>query len=395
MNTRQAISESTGPVSLSVAFNQDSSCFSVGLDTGFCVFNSEPCELKVSRDFNAGVGIAEMLGRANYIALVGGGKQPKFPQNKVMIWDDAKQKTVITLEFRTQVNRVRLSRTRIVVALQNSIHLYKFSSPPEKLSVFETTDNPTGLCCLGSKILIFPGRTAGQVQKVEIDTGNVSIIPAHGSPLRALELSPDGEVLATASTTGTLVRVFSTGNCARIGELRRGVDHASVYSIAISPDSTLLAVTSDKSTLHVFDLPHPLHVPHTERTNTNKVFRSTNSLSIISDPEESNNQKWGILSRIPMLPRVFSDIYSFTSAHFEIGDDPQSSLGNVSTVPSPPIPGIPGGRASKGIIGWLNNHTILVIGAGRDGRWEKFILGEGDDGKRHCVKNGWKRYLGT
>jgi hypothetical protein len=34
-------------------------------------------------DFNAGIGAAEMLGKANFIALIGGGKQPKFPQNKV------------------------------------------------------------------------------------------------------------------------------------------------------------------------------------------------------------------------------------------------------------------------------------------------------------------------
>ena len=79
--------------------------------------------------------------------------------------------------------------------------MYAFSSPPEKLSVFETADNPLGLCCLGPKIIAFPGRTPGQVQLVELGTGNVSIIPAHGSPLRAIALSPDGEVLATASET--------------------------------------------------------------------------------------------------------------------------------------------------------------------------------------------------
>lgn len=117
----------------------------------------------------------------------------------MVVWDDAKQKAVITLEFRTQVHRVRLSRSRIVVTLQNSIHVYAFSSPPEKLSVFETADNLYGLCCLGTQIIAFPGNAIGRVQLVEVGTGNVSIIPAHGSALRAMEMSPDGQVLATAS----------------------------------------------------------------------------------------------------------------------------------------------------------------------------------------------------
>ena len=92
-----------------------------------------------------------------------------------------------------------------MVALHNSVHLYAFASPPEKLSVFETANNAHGLCCLGSHIVAFPGRTPGQVQMVEISTGNISIIPAHGSPLRAMEISPDGEILATASETVMII----------------------------------------------------------------------------------------------------------------------------------------------------------------------------------------------
>ncbi len=118
-----------------------------------------------------------------------------------MIWDDAKQKVAITLEFRTTVRRVRLTKTRIVVVLQNSVHVYIFSSPPEKVSTFETADNPLGLCCLTSKLLAFPGRTPGQVQLVETATGNVTIAPAHASALRAIVISPDGELMATASET--------------------------------------------------------------------------------------------------------------------------------------------------------------------------------------------------
>ncbi|CAG8285128.1 unnamed protein product [Penicillium nalgiovense] len=394
MNTRQSIDESTGPYSLSATFNHDNSCFSVGLDTGFCVYNANPCELKVLRDFNAGIGVAEMLGQSNYLAIVGGGKNPKFPQNKLVIWDDAKQKAAITLEFRTSVLGVRLSKSKIVTVLLNSVHVFAFSNPPQKLSVFETSDNPLGLACLDNRVLAFPGRSPGQVQMIELETGNISIIPAHSTPLRAMALSPDGNLLATASEAvstltlqssmsrlltsiqGTLVRIFATGNCTKLAELRRGVDHAVIFSISFSPSNTLLAVTSDKSTLHIFDIPHQQHT-------------ARRSQSPPSATEETpSSHKWGILGKIPLLPRVFSDVYSFANAHFEIGE--QVNLGSPHV---PPI-GSSYGRPQKGLIGWCDDHTLLVIGSGREGRWEKFVIRDGEEGKRYCVRDGWKRYLG-
>jgi WD repeat-containing protein 45 len=398
MNTRPVIDDAAGPQSLSAAFNHDASCFSVGLDTGYCVFNSDPCELRASRDFNAGISIAQMLGRFNFLALVGGGRRPKYPQNQVVIWDDARQRAVIILSFTTAVLRVRLSRSHIIVVLQNGVHIYAFASPPAKLSEFETAANPLGLCCLGSSLLAFPGRSHGQIQLVELETGNVSIIPAHSTPLRALELSSDGRLLATASEQGTLVRVFSTSNCVRIAELRRGVDPAFIFSISISPSSSILAVTSDKSTLHVFDLPpqpsaslphQPLHWPATKGNGS--------SVDSAADESSGSNQKWGFLSRLPLLPRVFSDIYSFASAHFEIGDEYASNSGGGGRNDSPnysPALGTLGARPQKGVIGWLDDRTVLVIGAGKDGRWERFKISEDGEGKRLLRRDGWKRYLG-
>ncbi|RAL06599.1 phosphatidylinositol-3,5-bisphosphate binding protein HSV2 [Aspergillus homomorphus CBS 101889] len=375
MNTRQFIDESVGPLSLSASFNNDNTCFAVGLDSGFCVFKTDPCELTVSRDFNAGIGLVTMLGQSKYLAIIGGGRQPKFPQNKLVIWDDAKQKAAITLEFRTSVLGVRLSKSHIVVALLNSVHVFAFSIPPRKLSVFETTDNPAGLVCLGEKLLAFPGRSPGQVQLVELETGNVSIIPAHANPLRTMTLSLDGELLATASFQGTMIRVYSTSNCTKIAEVRRGVDPALIYSIAISPSNTRFAVTSDKLTLHVFQLP----------PTRNGLQRS----QLASVPkEEGPTSKWGFLAKIPGLPGFLSDIYSSATAHFEVGNEAPSGPAQI-----PPL-GNSLGAPTKGIIGWPDDTTILVIGSGRDARWEKFVLHEDDDGKLYCTRTGWKRYLG-
>lgn len=140
-----------------------------------------------------------MMGNANYVALVGGGRSPKFPSNKVIIWDDSKNKVALEISTLTSVRGVQLSKTRVVVVLQNSVRVYAFEKQPKPMGVWETADNLLGLCCLTDKYLVFPGRQTGHVQVVHLANETVTIITAHTSNLRAIQLSSDGELVATAS----------------------------------------------------------------------------------------------------------------------------------------------------------------------------------------------------
>ncbi|KAK4198956.1 WD40-repeat-containing domain protein [Triangularia verruculosa] len=374
MNTRPPLETTSLPVVLSITFNDDCSCFAVGLNTGFRIFSSETCTQTTAREFNAGIGLVQMMGKANYLGVVGGGRKPKFAANKLILWDEGKSKSALDISALTPVRGAQLSKERIVVVLQNSVRVYKFAKPPSFITAYETANNPLGLCRMSPRIIAFPGRSVGHVQVVEIATSNVSIIPAHSSAIRALQLSPDGELLATASETGTLIRVFSTRTCAKLAELRRGIDPAAIFSLAFNPPGTMLACTSDKSTLHVFDMP--------------KAKRLGGQHEDVA-PETTNDQgKWGILSKIPGMPRFVKDTYSFAQESFATGDEPSGAnqlLSESSTLGTMRLP--------KGVIGWLDDASLLVVGAGTDARWEKFIIKDEGSGKRSLAKAGWKRYL--
>ena len=81
-----------------------------------------------------------------------------------------------------------------------------------------------------------------------------NIIQAHKTPVAILSLNPTGTLLATASDKGTVIRVFSVPNGDKLHEFRRGSYPAKIYSISFNAVSSLLCVSSDTETVHIFKL---------------------------------------------------------------------------------------------------------------------------------------------
>ena len=204
------------PSLLHLSFNQDHACFAVGTSRGFRILNCDPFREIFRRDFDRGGGVAvvEMLFRCNILAIVGGGPDPQYPPSKVMIWDDHQSRCIGELSFRSDVRSVRLRRDRIVVVLEQKIFVYNFVDL-KLMHQIETIANPKGLCAVsqgggGSMVLVCPGLQKGQVRIEHYASKRTKFVMAHDSRIACFALTQDGGLLATASSKGTLVRVFNT-----------------------------------------------------------------------------------------------------------------------------------------------------------------------------------------
>eukprot|EP01089_Gocevia_fonbrunei_P004369 TRINITY_DN14385_c0_g1_i1.p1 TRINITY_DN14385_c0_g1~~TRINITY_DN14385_c0_g1_i1.p1 ORF type:complete len:217 (+),score=24.10 TRINITY_DN14385_c0_g1_i1:103-753(+) len=163
------------------SFNQDHSCFACGTDDGFQIWNVDPLKPRFRKDFQGGIGIVEMLFKCNILALVGGGKKPHFPPNKINIWDDFQNKCLAELEFLTAVLAVRLRRDKIIAVLANKIYVYNFTDLKQIHQV--DTHNPRGLIALApdtnASMLVYPSTVPGEVCLDSMDGSKPKTLKVH------------------------------------------------------------------------------------------------------------------------------------------------------------------------------------------------------------------------
>ncbi|KAM7534868.1 hypothetical protein Aperf_G00000109823 [Anoplocephala perfoliata] len=293
-----------------VGFNQDCGCFAVGTQNGFRIYNSDPLKLLQRWDFSdsdgVGVGFVEMLFRSSFLGILGGGRQPRIPNNTACVWNSLDQKFILELTYTGNVRALRLRKDLLVVVLDTAVKVYTFKSSPQLLYQSDTCPNSGGLCqvsqTLDNPIIVFPGIREGYVSVITSPAStkiSPSAIPpprhfqAHQNALAAITLNTDADLLATASEKGTLIRVFNTRSLTLLHELRRGTQCALITSIAFDHDPTVedghlihrLAVASDRNTVHIFPLKMALRAD-----NNGATGNSNRSLSL------SDNQDTGLSS---------------------------------------------------------------------------------------------------
>ncbi|XP_065870157.1 autophagy-related protein 18c [Euphorbia lathyris] len=327
---------------LSISWNQDYGCFAAGTNWGFRIYNCEPFKETFRRDMKSGgFKIVEMLFRSNILALVGGDANSHYPPNKVLIWDDHQSRCIGEFSFRSEVRSVKLRRDRIVVVLEHKLYVYSFMDL-KLIHQIETLANPRGLCCLShhsnTSVLACLGLHRGQVRIEHFGLNVIKLINAHDSHLSCMTLTMDGLLLATASTKGTLIRIFNTMDGTRLQEVRRGFDRAEIYGITLSRNVQWLAVSSDKGTVHIFSL--RVRVAGEDTTSILGLIQtrlllqqnSSTSLDALISPSTSANPGSSLSFMKGVLPKYFSSEWSFAQFHLPEATQFIAAFGSQNTV---------------------------------------------------------------
>jgi WD repeat-containing protein 45 len=165
MNLARHSITSTNPVLIFDAqFEPDCHIFTTATLSGFAIYRTWPLKLLRKRgtyiipvciiitypDLSAleitGGTLAAVvpLHTSSLLFLLGGGRSPRYPPNKVILWDDAAGAEVAELEFRERVRGLACRRGWLAVALRRRVVVFEIGDHISRYGEWDTCDNPRG-----------------------------------------------------------------------------------------------------------------------------------------------------------------------------------------------------------------------------------------------------------
>ena len=311
--TQKILSDKPSQI-LYISFNQDSSCISIGTEFGFKIINTNPFLDLYSKEMKGGIGIIEMLNKTNILALVGGGKNPKFPNNELILWDEEKDDEIGRIKLKKKILNIKLKENKIYIVTDEKIYVFDFN----ELNLIDALEskNILGLIsiCYKEDIIAYPDKKIeGCIRIKNYDTKKHYFFLAHRTALSCFQINQDGTLIASSSLKGTMVRIYNLLNGVLIKEVRRGTEGAFINCIAFDPTNKYFAVASDRKTVHLFFL------NNSNNNENNNDTEYQNKSRIILEEEEKKNEgneiiddKKGVFYGFNKFFKYFGSEYSFT-----------------------------------------------------------------------------------
>ena len=261
---------------LCFSFNQDCSCFSIGTENGFVIYKSAPLNDYYIRELNGGIGLIAMFNNTNIVGLVGGGKRPFSSLNKLSIWDDANLKVVLEITVDFKIIDVKIKKSLIALVGKKQIKIYYYDSLEnimdyQEIDDITTPQNSNAIFSINldpaKHVIAYLTKNTGEIMiktyaKIDIENQGIQNqknyitkkIPAHQTEITLMTLNHQGDIIASCSKKGSILRLFSTSTGALLKELRRGTDFAEIYYINFDKSSKYVLCSSSKGTVHIFNV---------------------------------------------------------------------------------------------------------------------------------------------
>ncbi len=242
---------------LCISFNQDKSCVAIGTNFGYKIYNAKNYKKIGERDLDMPICKIQMLYRSNLLMLVRGAQDNmRIPDNKLIFWDDKANESTGMLELKHNINKIKMRKDLMYIIHEKSIQIFSLESL-QVIKKLDTKLNPFAIftCSYGdNRIIAYPSpdRKAGFFTMKNLQSDRDLIIDAHSHEVECLEMDYHGTVIASASKKGTIIRVFKIKDGSVLQEFRRGIDNAKIMSLCFDVSGTMLGLSSDSGTVHLF-----------------------------------------------------------------------------------------------------------------------------------------------
>ena len=248
-----------------ISFNQDYSLISIGTNCGYKIVQISPLLIH-EKNLLGGILHCELSYRSNLLALVGGGKIPKFNPKKVVIYNDLEECVENEFKFSTPVLNVKFKKTYIFIVCEKKIYVFNITTT-QNVDAFDTIINKRGIIAInGSEeitIVAFPieleedepnKQKKGYVGVKNYKTKKYFTLPVHEEPISYMEMDYNGLLLATVNSKGNIIRIHNLLDKTLVFECNRGIGKAIVNYICFDPEYNYIGITSNKGTIHLWKL---------------------------------------------------------------------------------------------------------------------------------------------